>query len=47
LIILTNVTLASSNMVLPNDGDCTETCMSCFKVNFNILFKTIFLCISW
>ena len=47
LIILTTVTLASSNSVLPDDGDCTDTCQSCFKVNFNILFKAILLCISW
>jgi hypothetical protein len=35
----------------PDDGDCTETCRSCFNVNFNlnfkIVFKTIHLCISW
>jgi hypothetical protein len=27
--------------------DCTETCRSCFNVNFKIVFKTIHLCISW
>jgi hypothetical protein len=31
--------------------DCTETCQSCFNVNFylnfKIFFKTIHLCISW
>jgi hypothetical protein len=49
--ILTTVTLASSNNAPPDDGDCTETCRSCFNVNFNvnfnIVFKTIHLCISW
>jgi hypothetical protein len=47
----TTVTLASSNNALPDDGDCTETCRSCFNVSFNvnfkIVFKTIQLCISW
>jgi hypothetical protein len=51
LIILTNVTLASSKNALPDDGDGTETCWSCFNVNFNVDFKivlkTIHLCISW
>jgi len=47
LIILTTITLASSNNALPDDGDCTETCRSCFNVTFNILFKAILLCISW
>jgi hypothetical protein len=51
LIILTNVTLARSNSALPDDGDYTETCWSCFNVNLNvnfkIVFKTIQLCISW
>jgi len=32
LIILTTVTLASSNNALPDDGDCTETCSSRFNV---------------
>jgi len=31
--------------------DCTETCWSCFNVNFTvdfkIVFKTVHLCISW
>jgi hypothetical protein len=49
--VLTTVTSASSNNTLPDDGDCTETCRSCFNVNFNvnfkIIFKTIHLCISW
>jgi hypothetical protein len=26
---------------------CTETCRSCFNVNFNIVFKTTHLCFSW
>jgi hypothetical protein len=51
LIILTTVTLASSNNALPDDGDCTETCRSCFNANFNVnfkmVFKTIQLCIGW
>jgi len=32
LTILTTVTLASSNNALPDDGVCTETRWSCFKV---------------
>jgi len=47
LIILTTITLASSNNVLPDDGDRTETCRSRFNANFNILFKAVLLCISW
>jgi len=47
LIIVTTVTLPSSNNVLPEDGDCTETYTSCFKLNFKIVLKTIHLCISW
>jgi type VI protein secretion system component Hcp len=51
LIILTNVPLARLNNALPDDGDYTETCWSCFNVNINvnfkIVFKTIQLCISW
>jgi len=39
------------NSVLPDDGDYTETCRSCFNVNFNvnfkIVFKTIQLCVGW
>jgi hypothetical protein len=35
LTVLTNVTLASSDSKLPDDGDYTETCWSCFNVNFN------------
>jgi hypothetical protein len=34
--ILTTVNLASSNNTLPDDGDYTETCRSCFNVHFNI-----------
>jgi len=32
---------------LPDDGDYTETCCSCFYVNFNTPFKVILLCIGW
>ena len=32
--LLKNVTLASSNSALPEDGDYTETCWNCFNVNF-------------
>jgi hypothetical protein len=39
LTVLTNVTLASSNSSLPDDGDYTETCWSYFNVNFNTPFK--------
>jgi hypothetical protein len=35
LTVLTDVTLASSNITLPKDGDYTETCWGCFNVNFN------------
>ena len=42
LNVLTNVTLASSNCTLPDDGDNTETCWNCFNVNFNILLKQLF-----
>jgi hypothetical protein len=38
----TTVTLVSSNNALPDDGDCTETCRSCFNVNFNLNFKIVF-----
>jgi len=41
------VTLPSTNNILPEDGDCTETYMCRFNVNFKIAFKTIHLCISW
>jgi len=43
LIILTTVTLASSNSALPDDGDYTETCRSCFNVNFNVEFLKLLL----
>jgi hypothetical protein len=43
----TTVTLASLNSALPDDGDYTEVCRSCFNVNFNTPFKAILLCISW
>jgi hypothetical protein len=48
LIILTNVALARSNDALPDDGDCTETCWSCFNVNFNenLIFLEQFNCAS-
>jgi hypothetical protein len=46
LIILTTVTLASSNNALPDDGDCTDTCRSYFNVNCNANFKICFLDIS-
>jgi len=39
LVILTNATLASSNSALPDDGDYTETCWSCFNVNVNVNLK--------
>jgi hypothetical protein len=51
--ILSNVrvTLARSNSALLHDGDYSETCWSCFNVNFNvnfkIVFKTIQFHISW
>jgi len=32
LIIVIIITLASSNNAFPDDGDCTETCRSCFNV---------------
>jgi len=41
LTVLTNVTLASSNSALPEDGDYTETCWSYFNVNFNTHYKKI------
>ena len=48
LIICFNaVTLASSHSALSDDGDDTETCCSCFNVNFNTPFKAILLCIYW
>jgi hypothetical protein len=48
---LVTVTLATTSNVFPDDGDCTETCRSCFNFNFNVNFKIVFkiihLCISW
>jgi len=41
LTVLTTVTLARSNSALPDDGDHTETCWSCFNVNFNTPFKKL------
>jgi len=35
LTVSTTVTAARSNSALPDDGDYTETCWSCFNVNFN------------
>jgi len=31
LTVLTNVTLTSSNSALPDDGDYSKTCWSCFN----------------
>jgi len=42
LVILTNATLVRSNSALPDNGDYTETCLSCFNVNFNVSFKIVF-----
>jgi len=39
------LTLASSNIALPDDGDYTEICWSCFNVNFNTILKQ-FSCAS-
>jgi len=47
LLIVTNITLTSSNNILPDDGDCTGTRGSCSNVNFDILLKAFLLCISW
>jgi hypothetical protein len=33
---------SSSNNTLSDDGDWTETCRSCFNVNFNILLKQLY-----
>ena len=41
LIILITITLASSNNTFPDDSNCTETCRSCFNVNFNILLNQL------
>ena len=40
IVKLTNVTLASSNSALPEDGDHTDTCWRC-NVNFNTHFKKL------
>jgi hypothetical protein len=40
--ILTNAALARSNSALPDDGDYTETCWSCFNVDFDVNFRTVF-----
>jgi len=42
LIILITITLASSNNTLPDVGDWTEICRSCFNVNFNIFLKQLY-----
>jgi hypothetical protein len=39
MVILTNATLARLNSALPDDDDYTETCWSCFNVNFNVDLK--------
>ena len=39
------MTLATSNIALPDDGDYVETCWSCFNVNFITLLKQ-FSCAS-
>jgi len=36
LIILKKVTLARSNSALPDDGDYTDTCWSCFNFSFKV-----------
>jgi hypothetical protein len=40
--ILITITLASSNYMVPDDGDSTKTCRSCFNENFNILLKQLY-----
>jgi hypothetical protein len=45
LIILIIITLASIKNMLPDDGEFTETCRSCFNINVNILLKQ-FSCAS-
>ena len=44
---VTVVTSANSNNVIPDDSDSTETCRSCFNIDFNILFKAVLLCNGW
>jgi hypothetical protein len=46
LIVLTPVTLASTYSALPDDGDYTETCWSCFNVNFITPFLKKEICAS-
>jgi hypothetical protein len=41
-IYMLHVTLARSMSALPDDGDYTETCCSCFNINFNVNFKKSF-----
>jgi len=38
LTVLTTANLESSSSALLDDGDYTETCWSCFNVNFNTTF---------
>ena len=45
--VLTTVNLASSNSALPDDGDYTETCWSCFNFNFNTLLKSCAILTFW
>jgi len=40
-VMVATITSASLNKALPDDSDGTETCRSCFNVNFNILLKQI------
>jgi hypothetical protein len=52
LVILTNVTLASSNIALPDDGVTAPkhvgaVLMSILIKILKIVFKTIHLCSSW
>jgi hypothetical protein len=37
-----NCNFSKLEYALPDDGDCTETCRSCFNVNFNAYFKNVF-----
>jgi hypothetical protein len=41
MMMMIMMTLARSNSALPDDGDYTETCWSCFNVNFNANFKIV------
>jgi hypothetical protein len=40
LTVLTNITSASLNSALPDDGDYTQTCWRCFNVNFNFALES-------